>query len=392
MNFSKFFLIISALVVSVLAVMTMISAMPVRDPLVASRKLIKNNNNKHVKHSVAIANRAAAAAALRNDTFTISGISAGAAMSIQYGIAFSSTVQANGIIAGIPYTCSQGMMGYALACMDAPEIINIQNIISTAQEYASFGLIDPMDNIKNHYLHLWSGKSDTVVVQGVMMLVAEMYQYMGVTSMESIFNYSSEHAWITNNYGNDCDYLGEPYVNNCGYDFSGEFLSRSWKHMRHARGISNLGPWNSQKGVMNTSRFFAFDQTKYGASAPANSMASKGYVYVPSQCGSVSTSGSNTVLSNPSVRCHLHLNFHGCTQQADLIGLDYISQTNLNEWAEANNIVILYPQSSTNLDNPKACFAWWDFNGFDSNYANKEGAQMKMINEMVVNLQTNGQV
>lgn len=348
------------------------------------------DNKKKNKNPSVVATSPRLGSPLRNDTLTISGISAGAAMSIQYGIAFSSQVNANGIIAGIPLYCSQGMVAYALMCMDTPELININSIISTAQIWEAEGLIDPMSNIKNQYMHLWSGTADTVVYQGVMIKVAEMFEYMGATSITSIFNYSSEHAWITNRYGNSCSYLGEPYVNNCGYDFSGEYLSRAWNSMASA-GKKNLAPFQAQ-GTMNGANFFQFDQTKYGASASSNSLASIGYLYVPTQCGTVTQSGTNTVISGGSVQCHIHLNFHGCTQQADLIGKQYITQTNLNEYAETNNFIVVYPQSSTNLENPKGCFAWWDFSGFDSNFANKDGAQMSMFNEMMQNLMTNGQI
>merc|ERR1712000_597055 len=133
-----------------------------------------------------------------------------------------------------------------------------------------------------------------------------MNENKAATSIQSIFNYSSEHAWITDKYGNDCSYLGEPYVNNCDYDFSGEYLSRAWKSMAN-RGKS-LAPFKPQ-GTMNKTRFFKFDQTKYGASASSNSMATTGYIYVPSQCGSVTTDGSYTTITGATTKCHLHLNF-----------------------------------------------------------------------------------
>lgn len=32
------------------------------------------------------------------------------------------------------------------------------------------------------------------------------------------FDTESEHAFITNDYGNECSYLGSPYINNCSLD------------------------------------------------------------------------------------------------------------------------------------------------------------------------------
>lgn len=36
----------------------------------------------------------------------------------------------------------------------------------------------------------------------------------------------AEHAWYTTSYGNDCGFLGTPYINNCGYEFTGDMLGQ----------------------------------------------------------------------------------------------------------------------------------------------------------------------
>jgi hypothetical protein len=63
------------------------------------------------------------------------------------------------------------------------------------------------------------------------------------------------------------------------------------------------------------------------------SLNSFGFVYVPTAC-------ANGTL------CALHINFHGCQQTTADILNDYPSHVGLNEWAESNNIIILYPQIS----------------------------------------------
>ena len=77
--------------------------------------------------------------------------------------------------------------------------------------------------------------------------------------------------------------------------------------------------------------------------------------------------------------CHLHINFHGCKQSYGFLGTEYVLHTQLNEWAESNGIVVLYPQATANdiKVNPNACFDWWGYN-FDS-YATKGGAQMATV-------------
>lgn len=51
-------------------------------------------------------NVSAFATPLNDSTISISGISAGAAMAVQYATAFSRSVKAAGIIAGLPYMCA----------------------------------------------------------------------------------------------------------------------------------------------------------------------------------------------------------------------------------------------------------------------------------------------
>jgi len=40
----------------------------------------------------------------------------------------------------------------------------------------------------------------------------------------SKFDIAAQHAFITSDYGNTCQYLGSPYVSNCEYDSAGALL------------------------------------------------------------------------------------------------------------------------------------------------------------------------
>ena len=42
-------------------------------------------------------------------------------------------------------------------------------------------------------------------------------------------------------------------------------------------------------------------------------------------------------------KCAVHISFHGCSQNFDQIGLEFVKNSGLNEIAEANNLIILYP-------------------------------------------------
>lgn len=324
-------------------------------------------------HQVKVGSNAAIpSGSLNKNTVTISGISAGAAFAVQYHFAYSSQLRGAGIVAGLPYYCAQGNEGYAFMCMDN-EMINLESLLIDATINADLGLIDPIANIANQTVWLWSGLLDTVVNHGAMQVVQTMYENVGVKNLVAIFNYTAEHAWVTSTYGNGCSYLGHPFINNCGYDFGGKFLASAFANMNQ--------PWNPSKGTYNSNNMMHFDMTPFGANPLSNSLDYTAYIYVPAQCQGNSTSKFST-------QCSLHVNFHGCKQYRTHFNehTRYVSETELNEWGETNNIVIFYPQTVANdlLGNPSGCFDWWGYT--NSSYATNKAAQMAVINAAVQSL------
>ena len=80
-------------------------------------------------------------------------------------------------------------------------------------------------------------------------------------------------------------------------------------------------------------------------------MSDTGYVYIPAGC-------------DQQQRCRVHIALHGCLQTADLIGDHYVAHAGYNEWADTNNIIVLYPQTrkSTLMPlNPQACWDWFGY-------------------------------
>ena len=79
-----------------------------------------------------------------------------------------------------------------------------------------------------------------------------------------------------------------------------------------------------------------FDQTEFFDTGDAGiSMHEAGHVYVPEDC----------VKKNGNGGCRLHIAFHGCEQSQELIRDEFYARAGYNEWAEANRIIILYPQT-----------------------------------------------
>jgi hypothetical protein len=65
----------------------------------------------------------------------------------------------------------------------------------------------------------------------------------------------------------------------------------------------------------------------------------------------------------------------------DDIGLTFIQNAGYNELAEANNIILLYPQIVKSLvlpTNPMGCWDWWGYTDYllpaaSTRYATKDG-------------------
>lgn len=73
--------------------------------------------------------------------------------------------------------------------------------------------------------------------------------------------------------------------------------------------------------------------------------------------------------------------FHGCLQNYETVGVQYVTGAGYNWHAEANNIIVVYPQTTSNDSlNPKGCFDWWGYSGID--YACKLGFQISGVKAM----------
>ena len=56
--------------------------------------------------------------------------------------------------------------------------------------------------------------------------------------------------------------------------------------------------------------------------------------------------------------CRVHLVFHGCFLHDDAIGDVFVRRNGVNEWAESNGIIVIYPQTTSSFKNPFGC---WGF-------------------------------
>jgi poly(3-hydroxybutyrate) depolymerase len=295
---------------------------------------------------------------------TVSGISSGGAMAIQMHVAYSGTFKGAAIMAGIPYNCSEGLLAKSLTyCMEAASsaLIPIASLVSTTRNWASQGLIDNTANLFNSKVYLFSGTLDQTVRQGVMDAVREYYLNF-VNPANIVYNNTTAagHGWISLLGPTLCQAQQSPFINNCGFDPQQTFLTMLY---------GNLNP--KQTGQLS-GQFLSFEQAEFldDRNPAAHSLDNNAWMYVPAACGR-------------GEQCRVHVAFHGCSMSYNKIGDQFVRMSGLNEWADTNNMIVVYPQNlpSTEPLNGLGCWDWWGYD--DPNYAKKSGRQMLMTKRMV---------
>ncbi|MDL9998294.1 PHB depolymerase family esterase [Variovorax sp. J22P240] len=284
---------------------------------------------------------------------SVSGLSAGGFMAVQLHVAYSATFKRGaGVVAGGPYYCAEGSIVNATGrCMTHATSIPVSSLVSTTNSWAASGLIDPVSNLSTSKVYLFSGTSDNTVKQAVMNDLKTYYQsFVPAANTYYKNNLGSGHAMITDDYGGSCGTTATPYINNCGFDLAGDILQYLY------------GPLNARNNGTLSGTFTEFNQTDF---ISGHGMAATGWVYVPQSCSSTS--------------CRVHVVLHGCKQNYTDIGDKYVRNTGYNRWADTNNIVLIYPQTSRAATN--SCFDWWGYD--NANYAKKSGPQMVAIKGMV---------
>ena len=295
---------------------------------------------------------------------SVSGLSSGAFMAVQMQMAYSASIVGAGIVAGGPYYCAANNMLYATTiCMGNGLPIYPPLLVSAAQSFADAGLIDPLKNLTQRRVYVFSGTDDTVVRQPVVDATVEFFKEVGVqpAQLQYVNKMPAGHAVITPSYGNDCSANADPYISHCNLDSKG--YDQAGALLQHIYGSLQPRVDTPAGQIVN------FNQRTYASAATG--MADSGFLYVPPSC---STAGAN---------CKVHVAIHGCKQSAESVGNKFVTDTGYNNWADNNKLLVLYPQVNKSVipSNPQGCWDWWGYTG--PSYAYKSGSQMKAIKAMV---------
>ncbi|WP_449061207.1 extracellular catalytic domain type 2 short-chain-length polyhydroxyalkanoate depolymerase [Planomonospora algeriensis] len=289
-----------------------------------------------------------------------SGLSSGGFMANQLHVAHSAVFDGAGIFSAGAYRCAQSNVGYALyACMDT--LLTRKTPAELAAEtraLAAADRIDPVSGLSGDRVYLYHGTADTTVKAPVNDDLAAYYRTMGSGVVYDRTS-AAGHAWVSPLGPNACSSTASPYINRCGdADPAGDMLG-------HLFGATPVPAAASLTG-----KLVQFDQGLYvpGGNPAAVSMGAEGFVYLPRDC----TAGP----------CRLMVALHGCRQYHGLVGNALMDKAYLNEYADTNRMIVLYPQATTAPDNPRGCWNWWAYGG-DAAYAEKAGKQVTALMNMV---------
>lgn len=317
--------------------------------------------------------RGAPLPAMKAGQVSVSGLSSGGYMAVQFDVAYSATVIGAGVIAAGPYSCSRGNLSVAMMvcscttgtpwCAVAPGGTNVPDLINLTGRHAERGKIDAPSNLASHRVWLFSGMADSIVPTPVMNDLQAYYQhYIAPEHISYRKDVRAQHAMPTEDFGNRCDQLGAPYISDCDVDGAGDLLQ--WIY----------GTLNPKTGDGASGRFVEFDQAEFLPKPLEHGMAATGWLYVPPGC------------EGTGEGCRLHVAFHGCKQTAALVNDAWVRNAGYNGWADANRIVMLYPQAAPLglFKNPNACWDWFNYD--DPDFAVKSGRQMLAVKKMTERL------
>jgi poly(3-hydroxybutyrate) depolymerase len=286
---------------------------------------------------------------------TVSGLSSGGFMAVQLHVAFSATFKKGaGIVAGGPFYCAEGSVLNATGrCMASPAGIPASTLVSTTNSWAQQGLIDPVANLQSSRVYMFSGTLDDAVKPGVMDALKTYYSsFVPAANVVYKKDIAAQHAMVTDDYGSACSFKGAPYINDCNFDLAGAILAQLY------------GTLNARNpNALPNANFVQFNQGQFITN---HGMAGTGWAYIPQACSG-------------GTQCRLHVVLHGCKQNESDVQQQYVKNTGYNRWADTNNIVLLYPQTSPAATN--SCWDWWGYDSAD--YARKSGPQMAAIKAMV---------
>jgi hypothetical protein len=297
-------------------------------------------------------------------SLTVSGVSAGGYMATQYQVAYSRDVIGAGIVSAGPWYCARGRMTTAISecTKGSPAGPETRPLVAALRASADAKAIDDPSWIAPDRIWIFHGRHDRKIGAAVADSLLRFYKvFVPPERMRYETQVMAAHGFPTTGAGGGCDSDEPPWILDCGFDGAGEMLRFLYDDLAE--------PAGEIAGELRS-----FDQALYGPEDAGVSLAKTGFLFVPKDCAA----------GRP---CRIHVVFHGCRQGVDDIGKAFARDTGYIRWADANRIVVLYPQVARSLIaplNPSGCWDWWGYTG--AGYATRNGAQLAAVRRMLIAL------
>jgi len=350
---------------------------------------------------------------------TISGVSSGAAMAVQYAVAHSGSVAGVGTVAGPAWDCADGSLSRALNdCLCGRH--EPKTRIDAARKMAASGKIDALVSgrpqaLKQSYA-FHSPADMTVVKKSGQVNIDFLKAFVGDNTTVDFGNAAdgSDHAGhgiIAPSGTDSCQADGneQTYIRRCGgEDNAGKMFlalfdpTATFDPSKRVSDIPDSEVWEfDQQHLIEQVKAHVGDISPdealylwaYHSTRRKNfDMAEKGYIYVPPYCRSAGT------------KCRVHIALHGCKQKVK----DFATKAGYNNWAEHYRAIIVYPAiepavslpdascqappvdgSLDNLSiepNPNGCWDWWGYldpPNHKDRYLTKAGPQTQVIERII---------
>jgi predicted esterase len=292
---------------------------------------------------------------------TVSGISSGAAMAHQLHIAYSDLFSGAAIISGVPYNCAENSIITAMkrCMMNLDEELPLDTFEEQIRDRAKQAMLADPENLRDDRVFIFRGTRDTKISPLVHNSTAGLYaKFIPEDQLRQVKDVMTGHVFPAKGRGNSCTELVPPFVGDCDYDGAGELLNYLYPGLK-------APATDASPDLLEVTL----------AGAEEAELMDTAYLYAPPAC------------SEDEASCALHLVLHGCAQSSEVVGKGFIEQSGYLPWAEANNIVLAFPQVKKSMVaplNPHGCWDWWGYT--DADYANRNGAQMRVLANWVKSL------
>jgi hypothetical protein len=234
------------------------------------------------------------------------------------------------------------------------------DLLARARKLDEEGRIDPLRTLAQDKLYLFTSRNDATVEPGVVEAAADFYRKAGIhaENTDFVIHDRAAHAFITTANAPICGVTGPPYLNACGYDQAGQILNRV------------IGPLKPAVDAVDA-HYKRFEQRPFLSGLPNADFDDEGMAYIPAEC---QTLGG----------CPVHIVFHGCKQGLSAVGDAFVKGSGYARWAEANRIILLFPQVKPGPLNPNGCWDWWGFTGRE--FLERQAPQMRGVRRMLERL------